>query len=43
MAAVLARKKQEEEQKAKKLKQIEEDRKMVEELHKQRLEKEVHV
>ena len=43
MAAVLARKKQEEEQKAKKLKQIEEDRKMVEELHKQRLEKEVYV
>lgn len=41
VAAVLARKKQEEEQKTKKLQQIEEDRKMAEELHKQRLEKEV--
>ena len=41
VAAVLARKKQEEEQKAKKIQQLEEDRKMAEELHKQRLEKEV--
>ena len=41
MAAVLARKKQEEEQKARKLQQIEEDRMMTEELHKQRLEREV--
>ena len=40
---MLGRKKQEEEQKTKKLQQIEEDRKMAEELHKQRLEREVHV
>ena len=38
---MLGRKKQEEEQKSKKLQQIEEDRKMAEELHKQRLEREV--
>ena len=42
VAAVLARKRQEEVQKAKKLQQVEEDRKMAEELHKQRLEREVH-
>ena len=42
VAAVLARKRQEEVQKAKKLQQIEEDRKMAEELHKQRLEREVY-
>ena len=41
VAAVLARKKVEEEQKAKKLQQIEEDRKMAEELLHQRMEKEV--
>jgi hypothetical protein len=40
VAAVLARKRQEDVQKAKKLQQIEEDRKMAEELHKQRLERE---
>ena len=43
VAAVLARKRQEDVQKAKKLQQIEEDRKMAEELHKQRLEREVHL
>ena len=41
VAAVLARKKLEEDMKAKKLQQIEEDRKMAEELFKQRQEREV--
>ena len=41
MAAVLARKRMEDEQKAKKLQQIVEDRRMAEELQRQRLEKEV--
>ena len=41
VAAVLARKRQEEEMKAKKLQQIEEDHKMAEELFKQRQEREV--
>lgn len=43
VAAVLARKRQEEEMKAKKLQQIEEDHRMAEELFKQRQEKEVCV
>ena len=41
VAAVLARKKVEEEIKSKKLQQIEEDRKMAEELQRQRMEREV--
>ena len=41
VAAVLARKRLEDEQKAKKLQQIEEDRRMAEELQRQRMEKEV--
>ena len=43
MAAVLARKRQEQEMKAKKLQQIEEDHRMGEELFKQRQEKEVSI
>ena len=43
MAAVLARKRQEEEMKAKKLQQIEEDHRMAQELFKQRQEKEVSI
>lgn len=42
MAAVLARKKQGDEEKARKLQQIKEDRIMAEELHRQRLEREVY-